>query len=234
MRFRRRRGELPNSAGAKLLSLNEVRKVIGAAIEPAHFFIARPLILEWQHCPSEEVSWEIHQARLLDPAHTRLRQFFESWNVFDIRSGNRSAEPILSLKLDAGSRQLHVTRAIHCYAWEGYHAGDNVYLSRETRKWVRELVGTIPLDGFRDADDLRDEIICLLFGAVVGCSRLPLQSVEAPLPAFSLGMMAYFYRPKKGTVPLRIEGQSPFSESKIQPGLPRSGPMQSWRDLIED
>src|SRR5713226_759178 len=225
MRFRRRRGALPNSARAKLLSLNEVRKVIGAAIEPAHFFIARPLILEgqhcpsdrgerraqsaprsalcaprsaleWQHCPSEEVAWEIHQGRLLDPAHTRLRQRFESWNVFDIRSGNRSAEPILSLKLDAGSRQLHVTRAVHCYAWEGYHAGDNIYLSRETRKWVRELVGTIHLDGFQDAQELRDEIICLLFQAVVGCSRLPLQSVEAPLPDFSLGSLAYLYRPK--------------------------------------
>ena len=38
---------------------------------------------------------------------------FESWNVFCIESGNRSAEPVLSLKHDSGSRQLHVTRAIH-------------------------------------------------------------------------------------------------------------------------
>ena len=34
-----------------------------------------------------------------------------------------------------------------------------------------------------------------LFHAVVGTSRLPLTSVEAPLPAFSLGELAYIYRP---------------------------------------
>src|SRR5947208_176843 len=88
------------------------------------------------------------------------------------------------------SRPPHITRAILCYAWEGYHAGDNVYLSRPTHKWVRELVGTISLDRFADADELRDELIGLLFQAVVGCSRLPLQSVEAPLPAYSLGWLA--------------------------------------------
>jgi hypothetical protein len=215
MRFRRCRGDVQNSVTADLLSLNEVRKVISAAIEPAHFFVAKPLILEWQHCPSEEIPWEIHQGRLLDAAHTRLQQAFESWSIFGLESGNRTPEPILSLKLDAGSRQLHVTRAVHCYAWEGYHAGDNVYLSRETLKWVCELVGTIHLDGCEDADDLHDEIISLLFQAVVGCSRLPLQSVEAPMPAFSLGSLGYVYR------------------SKIDAGPPCSCPMQSFRDLIE-
>src|SRR5262249_38387131 len=118
-------------------------------------------------------------------------------------------------KLDVDRRQLHVTRAILCYVWEGYHAGDNIYLSRETRKWVRELVGTIQLDPFLGPDELRDEIICLLFQAVVGCSRLPLQSVEAPLPAFSLGQLAYIPR------------------IQIEPDPLRSGPMQSFRDLIE-
>src|SRR5262249_30096120 len=162
----------------------------------------------------EETSWEVYHGRLVDPAHTRRRRTFESWSVFCIESGNRSAEPILSLKLDMGGRQLHVTRAIHCYAWEGYLAGDNVHLSRETRKWVSELVGSIPLDRYVDPDALRDEIICLLFQAVIGCSRLPLQSVEAPLPAFSLGRLAYIHR------------------SEIESETQCAGPMQSFRDLV--
>src|SRR5262249_52759719 len=130
----------------------------------------------------------------LDPAQTRMQRTFEAWNVFLIDAEGRSGEPLLSLLLDAGAGELHVTRAIHCYAWEGYHAGDNVYLSREVRKWVRELVGTIHLAQFSERIQLHDELVCLLFHALVGVSRLPLTSVEAPLPAFSLGEMAYFYR----------------------------------------
>ena len=203
------------SGSSNELPLDEVRIVIAEAVQPAHFFVRKPLILEWQHEPSEQTAWEIHQGRLLDPAHTRLLKTFESWNIFCFEPGNRSAEPVLSVKLDIGSRQLHVTRAIYCYAWEGYDTGDNVFLSRETRKWIRELVGTIPLDRFHAAHHLRDEIICLLFQAVVGCSRLPLQSVEAPLPAFSLGNMAYIYRTAPGS------------------DLSGLGPMQSFHDLIE-
>src|SRR5262249_5164251 len=41
--------------------------------------------------------------------------------------------------------------------------------------------------------------------------RLPLTSVEAPLPAFSLGKLAYFYRKEKD----------------------RSVPMRGWRELLE-
>jgi hypothetical protein len=214
-RFREHSRREENSGPAGALSLDKIRQVIAQAIEPAHFFVRQPLILEWQHQPSEQIAWEIHQGRLVDPAHTRLGQRFESWNVYCSEPGNRSAEPILSVKLEIGGRQLHVTRAIYCYAWEGYDAGDNVILSRETCKWVCELVGTIPLDCFTEAEDLRDEIVCLLFQAVIGCSRLPLQSVEAPLPAFSLGILSYIYR----------------CAPDVQPARP--GPMQSFRDLID-
>jgi hypothetical protein len=50
---------------------------------------------------------------------------------------------------------------------------------------------------------LHDELICLLFQAVVGTSRLPLTSVEAPLPVFTLGQLAYFYRSDGGTKAMR-------------------------------
>jgi hypothetical protein len=98
------------------------------------------------------------------------------------------------LKLDFARRHVHVVRAILCYGWEGYDAGGNVILSRETTRWVRELVGTVFLDDFESGSDFHDEIICQLFQAVVGSSRLPLTSLEAPLPAYTLGQMAYFFR----------------------------------------
>ena len=90
---------------------------------------------------------------------------------------------------------MHVVRGLLCYVWEGYDAGGNVYLSRETTRWVRELTGTILLPRFPTEGELLDELVCRVFHAVVGASRLPLSSVEAPLPAFSLGRLAYFYRP---------------------------------------
>src|SRR5207249_1826541 len=61
--------------------------------------------------------------------------------------------------------------------------------------------------------DLLDELVCRVFHAVVGASRLPLTSVEAPLPAFSLGRLAWFYRPG-----LRTES---------------SAPLCTWAELLE-
>ena len=181
------------------LDLETVRGLVADALRPAHFFAGSPTALEWEHAEREETPWEIFQGRLLDPTHTIARRTFEAWNIFLSDADGRSREPLLSVKLDAATRQLHVVRAIYCYAWEGYHAGDNVYLSRETRKWLRELVGTIDIGGFSSPAELQDELICLLFQAVVGASRLPLTSVENPLPAFSLGRLAYVYQPRQAT-----------------------------------
>src|SRR5438477_94799 len=180
----------PSDSDTSAPGLDEVRSLIGEVLLPAHFFVKRADALEWQTPCREVVSWEVYRGRLLDSAQTRQRQDFEAWNIHWNDAAGHSAEPILSVKLDATARQVHVVRAIYCYAWEGYHAGDNVYLSRETRKWVRERVGTIELARFTSLDDLRDEMICLLFQAVVGTSRLPLTSLESPLPAFSIGDLA--------------------------------------------
>src|SRR5262249_39548372 len=48
--------------------------------------------------------------------------------------------------------------------------------------------------------------------AVVGTSRLPLTSVEAPLPAFSFGRLYYGYRGGN---------------------LPHEGPLRTWRELLQ-
>ncbi len=187
------------------------RRVIADVLLPAHFLLGPGMMLEWEYLPAEEISWEIFQGRLLDRARTRQTRTFEAWNGYAVAGGARSGEPLLAVKLDAAAGQLHVTRGLLSHVWEGYDSGGGVFLSRETTRWVRELVGTIDLGGFPDADALRDELAGRLFQAVVGTSRLPLTSVEAPLPAFSLGELAYFPRP----------GMSEHDS-----------PMRSWRDLL--
>jgi hypothetical protein len=168
-------------------------------MQPGHFFVDVTVHLEWEHLDREGISWELFQGRLLDPAHTRQQRSFESWQVFRMDGTRRAAQPLLSVKWDPPNGLVHVVRGLFCHVREGYHAGDNVYLSRDTRKWVRELVGTIQVARFREADDFEDELICRLFQAVVGTSRLPLTSVEAPLPEFSLGQLGYFHQAQLGS-----------------------------------
>lgn len=188
----------------------QIRALIADCLRPGHFFVGPALTLTWEHVPREEIVWEVFRGRLLDPAHTRQHAIFESWNIYQEDAEGRSSQPILSVKLDTASGFIHVTRAIHCHAWEGYHAGDNVYLSRETRKWVSELVGSIAIERFPALAELRAELTCRVFQAVIGSSRLPLTSVEAPLPAFSLGQLAYCPR---------VEDDDPQ-------------PLRSYRDLL--
>jgi hypothetical protein len=190
-----------------------LRAVIAEVFRPAHFFLGPAYQLEWEHHAAQDQSWEIYQGRLLDPAHTRQRAEFETWDAFLIGPEGRSGEPLLSLKLDEAAGRLYVVRGLECYVWEAYDSGGNVILSRERRKWVRELTGALDLTRFKGADDLGDELVCQLFHAVVGASRLPLTSVEAPLPAFSFGEVFYSYRP----------------------GAPAdAGPVRGWRGLIEE
>lgn len=177
------------------MTVDEVRRIIDEVSRPGHFFERQPFTLEWVLVPQEESYWEIFQGRLLDGAQTRQRQTFEAWNIHLHNDTERSAEPMLSIKLDAPTLQLHVVRAILCHGWEAYTTEANVVMSREAEKWVRELVATINLVDFPTLEGLRSELASRLFRAVIGVSRLPLTSLEAPLPAFSLGNFAYLYQP---------------------------------------
>jgi hypothetical protein len=169
-----------------------VRETIAEALRPGHFFVKLPMRLTWVHLPAEELAWEIFHGRLLDAAQTRSKQTFESWNIHWITPEGRSAEPLLSVKLDWAGRRLYVTRGILSYVWEPYDAGGNVILSREAYKWVRELVAVVDLPELVAVEHLRKALAHRLFQAVVGGSRLPLTSVEAPLPSFTLGHLAYY------------------------------------------
>jgi hypothetical protein len=190
--------------------LDAVRDAITDVLRPGHFFAAPALQLEWQHEPCEETPWEVFRGRLSPRRLSGQTATLESWNVYLRQDGDCSSEPLLSLKLDWERRRLHVVRGLLCWTWEGYHAGDNVYLSREVQRWLRELVGSVELAEC-EPGKLRVELALWLFRAVVGLSRLPLTSVEAPLPAFTLGELAFFYNPD---------------------GHGEIRPLDSWRQLL--
>ncbi|MFL5339735.1 MAG: hypothetical protein ACJ8F7_06165, partial [Gemmataceae bacterium] len=84
----------------------------------------------------------------------------------------------------------------------GFADADGAIHSRETIRRVRELVGTVEPGQFASTSGLRDELAALLFHAVIGTSRLPVNSLEAPLPAFLLGQLGYVYRDYAGASPL--------------------------------
>lgn len=188
LRFRPKSADL-----GPVIDFFAVSEVIDAALAPGNFFAAPDLHLNWIAARSETIPWEIFRGRLLDVWQTRLQKTFLSWHV----SQADATESTISTKLDVHARQIHVTRGLLAYAWEGYDAGGAIE-SRETVKWLRELVGTIDLADFDDLENLRDELICLIWQSVVGTSRLPLTSVEAPLPAFAFGQLSYVHRPTAG------------------------------------
>ena len=103
--------------------------------------------------------------------------------------------------MDLHAQQIHVTRGLLAHVWEGYDAGGGAIESRETMRWPGELVGTITLAEFADSANLHDELICLIWQAIVGTSRLPLTSVEAPLPGFAFGQLHYVYCADAGETP---------------------------------
>src|SRR5262245_59541690 len=121
------------------LTLEEVRCLAEEVLDREHFFV-NGLELVWRHEAAQRRRWEVFQGRLLDESQTRQERTFESWDVFQQTEEGLSPEPVLSLKLDAEAGRLHVVRGVESYVWEGYDAGGGVYLSRERRKWVRELV----------------------------------------------------------------------------------------------
>lgn len=175
-----------------MIPYSVVCSLVRELLAPAHFYTAHGLTLRFDEPRTETITWEVFHGRLLDARQTRERASFTAWNVWAFEDGQISTEPLVAVKLTDDGQTLHFVRAIHCHTWEGYNAGGSVYLSRETRTWLRELVGSVALQDMADVADLRAELTILLQQAVHGTSRLPLTSLEAPLPSFSLGQLGYF------------------------------------------
>jgi hypothetical protein len=168
--------------------------IIDDVMRPGHFFVAPELRLTWIAARAETIPWEIFRGRLVDASQTREQKSFLSWHMFESNETHPATESTISVKLNVHERVIHVTRGFPAYVWEGFDAGGGVIESREVVKWTRELVGTMQLGDFTNLDGVRDELICLIWSAIVGTSRLPLTSVEAPLPAYSFGQLHYVYR----------------------------------------
>src|SRR5262245_6094537 len=214
--------------------LGDVRSVLDDVFEPRHFYIGPDLSVTWQTAVEKVIPWETYQGRLLDARQTRQQRAFVAWHLVEQAAPpltpNPSPQrgepdlpaPLISLKWDADRGEVHVVRGLLCHVWESYDSGGNVIASRETTKWIMELVGTVALADFTYEDELRDELICRLWQAVVGTSRLPLTSLEAPLPGFVLGQLAYVYRSGEGDGETGRQGDAETGRA-----------MRHWRELIE-
>jgi hypothetical protein len=165
---------------------DEVRGAVRAALAPGRIFIADGEFAVVHHPPAP-MAWELFAGHLLDERQTRLARLFESWDVLI----GRDQEPLLAVLLDGEQRQIHVVRRVLVYAHEAYESQPNVVETREVRRWQRELVASWDLASFASADRLAEALGEGLFLAVIGTSRLPITSLESPLPAFSLGQLGY-------------------------------------------
>ncbi|MBI3836724.1 MAG: hypothetical protein HY288_02155 [Planctomycetia bacterium] len=143
-----------------------------------------------EHVAAQRVPWEIFRGHLLDPAHARESAEFEAWNLFIDDDQEPGVAPLVSIKWQRAWQRLFIVRQILTHGFEAYEDSPGVILTREVQKWVAELAGTIDLE-LLDADALPAELATYIFLAVIGSSRLPITSLESPLPAFSLGRLAY-------------------------------------------
>lgn len=176
----------------------ELRTAIDDALRPGRFLVAPGWRVRIEHAPHETIAWEIFRGHLLDGAKTRERKTFSSWHVFlepPAGANDSLASPpiasLVSLKYDAAERRLFVTRNILIHAWEAYESAPGVIDSHPVQKWSAELVATLRIDDRRAPGELAREIGHCVFLSVVGNSRLPITSLESPLPAFALGQLTF-------------------------------------------
>jgi hypothetical protein len=186
-----------------MLSDQQIRTAVAEALSPGRFFVSAADRLRIVHAADEDVAWEIFRGHLLDASRTRQRRTFEAWNVFLVGPADEAADaPRLSIKLDVDEGRLFVTRNILMYGWEAYEQAPGVIASRPAQKWMPELVGTLDLGRFDTTAALRVELSTYVLLAVIGTSRLPITSIEAPLPAFMLGELAYLPHATAASQPL--------------------------------
>jgi hypothetical protein len=169
-------------------SADRVHAAIDRVLSLGHFFVALPARLRIEHVPSERIAWDTFQGHLLDAAQTRETIVVDSWNVWLDDAG--AGAPLISIHRRYAGPLVHVTRRILTYGFEAYEESPGMILSRETQKWIRELVGTVDLERTA-SEEWEAELSNYVSLAVFGTSRLPITSLESPLPACSLGQLAY-------------------------------------------
>ncbi len=183
------------------MTAEELQATIAGALGASHWFLAPGASIRVAHVPFRTERWEVFRGHLLDPRQTRQERTFECWDVTLRFPGEPEEQPLIALRHDAAERVLHVIRRIRVLAWEPYEQARQVIEAREAEKWLAELVGGIDL-ARNDTGELRRQLEHYLHLAVVGVSRLPITSLESPLPAFSLGRLGYFASATGGLSPM--------------------------------
>ncbi len=163
-----------------------VRRAVQRSLAASHFFVPPGVQLRVEHVADEQRPWEIYRGHLLDRNLARQHDRFVAWHLH----ADEHTAPLISVRWQPSARLMHVTRNILTHSFEAYEDTPGVILSRPTQKWGEELVGTIDT-GTSPPDALQSEIETLLFLAVIGTSRLPITSLESPLPDYTLGQLAY-------------------------------------------
>jgi hypothetical protein len=165
-------------------------------LSPGRFFVYREFELQFQSPIRETVTWENFRGQLLDGRHTRVQETFLSHHVRIQSLKTGASQQLLTMRIASAPQSsspsaIHVTRWLNCRIWEAFD-DQGAIGSREVERCVEELIGTVNLADFGEIEALKKELEALIFHGIVGLSRLPLNSVEAPVPWFSLGSAGYF------------------------------------------
>ncbi len=171
------------------MNLSQISASIAAACRPSRFFLSAGGQLRLVEETAVEVPWEIYRGHLLDPAQTRQTRSLDVWQLLFRWPDDDRDQPLIVLYYDRPEEVLFVARHILTHGWETFESAPNVIESRPAQLWRRELVATIPTAA---GGNLAAEVTRSIEFAVLGTSRLPITSLESPLPAFSLGQLAYF------------------------------------------
>ena len=174
------------------------RLAIDDVLRPHRFPRCAGVAPAGRHVPRETIAWEVFRGHLLDSSKNcangrplKRGMFLEP--AAQASGSDSAAAPLISLKFDATDRRLFVVRHILVHAWEAYEPTPGVIDSRPVQKWAAELVGTIDRGGKKTTARICATRLATLWAlALIGTSKLPITSLETPLPAFSLGKIMYF------------------------------------------
>ncbi len=175
-----------------------VESLVSVVLSPERFLALPPYRARITQATDETLRWEVFLGHLLDAGATRREETFASWHVFLDRDAARATTPLISVRWHRPTASVHVTRQILTHAHEAFEESPGVIGTRPTQKWVSELIGAVSVAG-NDRDEAERQLARLIYLATVGVSRLPITSLESPLPCFSLGQFSYWPREVTGT-----------------------------------
>ncbi|MEK6234353.1 MAG: hypothetical protein N2C14_06555, partial [Planctomycetales bacterium] len=201
-----------------------LRQAVDDALNPARFVTRKENGVRVDQEPERTVPWEVFRGHLLEPRQATQERSFESRYVFLVRERTPSKHPVLMIKFNDAA--VFVARVILVHGHEAHDDDRGMIVTRPVIKPQTELVGEIDPRTV-DAKTLRGAVCELLFKAVVGISRLPVTSIESPLPEFSLGELFY--------LPSEISPTTPIHEPRdlIAAASARDMPLEHRAKVLE-